>query len=132
MPSQSKYIAESIDRPAAEVYAYASDPANLPQWASGLGTAIENVGGQWFVETPQGRIALAFPKPNEFGVLDHDVTLPSGETIHNPIRVTADGSRSEIVFTLRRLPQMSDEEFERDAGLVAADLATLKRVLENT
>ena len=34
------------------------------------------------------------------------------------------------MFTLRRLPGMSDEEFARDANAVAADLTRLKRVLE--
>jgi hypothetical protein len=131
MPSQSKYIAESIDRPAADVYAFVSDPANLPEWAQGLGTAVENVGGQWFVDTAQGRVAVAFAQPNEFGILDHDVTLASGETVYNPMRVIADGNRSEVVFTVRRLAGMSDDEFDRDAGLVAADLARLKRVLED-
>ena len=67
---------------------------------------------------------------NDYGVLDHDVTLPSGEIIYNPMRVTKDGSGSEVVFTLRRLPGMSDEDFERDAKAVAADLARLKQVLE--
>jgi len=35
------------------------------------------------------------------------------------------------VFTLRRLPGMSDEDFARDAGLVAADLTRLKQVVES-
>jgi hypothetical protein len=30
-----------------------------------------------------------------------------------------------------RLPDTSDEDFERDAGLVQADLARLKRILES-
>jgi hypothetical protein len=77
-----------------------------------------------------GRVSVAFVPRNEYGVLDHDVTLPSGEIIYNPMRVTKDGSGSEVVFTLRRLPGMSDEDFERDAKAVAADLARLKRVLE--
>jgi hypothetical protein len=34
------------------------------------------------------------------------------------------------VFTLRRLPGMSDEDFTRDAEAVAADLSRLKRVSE--
>ena len=131
MPSESKYIAESIDRPAADVYAFASDPANLPEWAQGLGTGVKNVGGQWFVDTPQGRVAVAFAKFNEFGVLDHEVTFASGETFYNPMRVIADGDGSEVVFTLRRPAGMNDDDFDRDAGLVAADLARLKRVLED-
>jgi hypothetical protein len=130
MASESKQIVESIDRPVAEVYEYASNPANLPEWAPGLGTSVENIDGQWFVDTPDGRVRIAFAEPNTFGILDHDVTLPSGETIYNPMRVIANGGGSEVVFTLRRLPDMTEEEFVRDAGLVAADLAKLKRILE--
>ena len=132
MTSHSKHLSERIDRPAGEVYAYASDPANLPEWAPGLGSAVERVGGQWFVETDMGRVGFVFVERNPYGVLDHDVTLPSGETIHNPMRVIRDGDGSEVVFTLRRLPEMTDEEFARDAEAVAADLTRLKRLLEST
>ena len=132
MASESKQISEWIDRPAADVYEYASDPANLPQWAPGLGNSVENVDGQWFVETPSGRVGFAFVERNKFGVLDHEVTLPSGEVIYNPMRVVPHGDGCEVVFSLRRLPDMSDEDFTRDAGLVQADLTRLKRVLEAT
>ena len=130
MPPGSRQISESIDRPAAEVYHYASDPAHLPEWAPGLGSSVEDVDGRWFVETPAGRVGLAFVERNEFGVLDHEVTLPSGDVIYNPMRVVPDGDGCEVVFTLRRLPDMSDADFERDAGLVQADLNRLKRVME--
>lgn len=130
MPSDSRHIAEWIDRPAGAVYEYASDPAPLPDWAPGLGSSVERSGGQWFVATSMGRIGFAFAAHNDFGVLDHDVTLPSGEVVYNPMRVIADGSGCEVVFTLRRRPGMTDAEFQEDAGAVAADLARLKRVLE--
>ena len=77
-----------------------------------------------------GRIVIDFTGRNDYGVLDHQVTLPSGDTVYNPMRVIADGAGSEVVFTLRRPPGVSDEEFERDTGLVQADLNTLKKVLE--
>jgi hypothetical protein len=130
MTSTSRHLSQWIDRRADEVYDYASDPANLPQWAPGLGSAVEKVGEQWFVETSMGRVGFAFVQRNEYGVLDHYVTLPSGETFHNPMRVIADGDGCEVLFTVRRLPGVSDEEFARDADAVAADLARLKRVLE--
>jgi hypothetical protein len=130
MPSESRQISEWIDRRAADVYEFASDPANVPQWAPGLGTSIENVNGRWFVETGSGRVGLAFAERNQFGVLDHEVTLPSGEVIYNPMRVVPHGDGSEVVFSLRRLPDMSDEDFARDAALVQADLTRLKHVLE--
>jgi hypothetical protein len=130
MASESVQISERIDRHAAEVYEYASDPANLPEWAPGLGSSVENVDGHWIVETPSGRVGFAFVEPNKYGVLDHHVTMPSGELIYNPMRVIPDHDGCEVVFTLRRLPDMSDEDFVRDTGLVQADLTRLKHVLE--
>jgi hypothetical protein len=132
MPSESKHVSEWIDRPAADVYEYASNPANLPHWAPGLGRSVENVDGKWFVETDSGRVGVAFAERNKYGVLDHDVTLPSGEVFCNPMRVVPHGEGSEVVFSVRRLPDMSDEDFARDAGLVQADLTRLKHVLEGT
>ncbi|WP_179155191.1 SRPBCC family protein [Microbispora sp. GKU 823] len=131
MALESRHVSVWIDRHAADVYEYASNPANLPEWAPGLGTSVENVDGQWYVETPSGRAGLAFAKHNEYGVLDHDVTLPSGQVVYNPMRVIPDGDACEVVFTLRRLPGVSDEDFARDAGLVQADLARLKHILES-
>jgi hypothetical protein len=130
MPAESKQISESVDRSAADVYRYASDPANIPAWAPGLASSVENVDGHWFVETPAGRAGFAFVERNQFGVLDHEVALPSGDVIYNPMRVIPNGDGCEVVFTLRRLPEMSVEDFERDAGLVQADLTRLKRLME--
>jgi hypothetical protein len=130
MTAESRHVSERIDRPADEVYEYAVDPANIPEWAPGLGNGVENVDGAWFVDTAMGRVGLAFAERNTFGVLDHEVTLPTGEVIYNPMRVFPDGDGSEIVFTVRRRPDMSDKDFAEDAGAVAADLTRLKRILE--
>jgi hypothetical protein len=127
---RSRHLSVPIARAAGEVYAYASDPAHIPQWAPGLAASVEEIDGRWFAETPAGRASVAFAPINEFGVLDHDVTLPSGEVVHTPMRVIPDGDDSEVIFTLRRRPGMSDEEYERDAGLVAADLARLRELME--
>jgi hypothetical protein len=128
--SDSLHISTHIDQLAQEVYDYASNPSNLPEWAPGLGSSVELVDGQWIVESPMGRIVVAFAARNGFGVLDHYVTLPSGETFYNPMRVTVDGAGCEVVFTLRRQPGTSDEDFRRDADAVCADLIALKRVME--
>jgi len=131
MAPESRHVSERIDRPADEVYEYAVDPSNIPEWAPGLGSGVENVDGRWFVETSMGRVRVAFAERNAFGVLDHEVTLPSGEVVSNPMRVLADGDGSEVVFTVRRRPGMSDDDFAEDAAAVAADLARLKRILES-
>jgi hypothetical protein len=131
MGSRSRHISIGIDRPVAEVYDFAANPLNLPRWAAGLaGSSVERDGDQWFTQSPMGRITMTFAPRNDFGVLDHDVTLPSGETVYNPLRVIRDGEACEVVFTLRKGPEMSEESFERDADAVAKDLATLKALLE--
>ena len=131
MGSRSRHLSIGIDRPVAEVYGFAADPANLARWAAGLaGSTLERDGDQWFTQSPMGRVAIRFTPRNDFGVLDHDVTLPSGETVYNPVRVIADGAGSEVVFTLRQRPGVTDRDFERDAEAVVADLAALKALVE--
>ena len=127
---RSRHLSVHIDRPVAEVYAFASDPANLPRWAPGLGSSVVPEDGRWFVENPAGRVRVTFAPENAYGVLDHEVLTPAGETVYVPLRAIPDGEGCEVVFTLRRSPGMTDAEFERDTALVDGDLALLKRVLE--
>lgn len=130
MTSPSTHIGIYVERPAREVYGFASDPANLPRWAAGLASTVEQVDGKWLAETPGGTVVVAFEAPNELGVLDHEVTLPSGEKVYNPMRVIPHGSGCEVVFTLRRRAGMTDDDLAQDAEAVSADLVTLKEILE--
>jgi hypothetical protein len=131
MDFESRIVSAWIDRPVQEVYEYLSDPAHLPEWAAGLGDGIANEGDQWFLSSPEGRIGVEFVPRNEYGVLDHYVTFPSGETFYNPMRVTVGGKGSEVSFSVRRLEGMTDAEFDQDAGKVATDLVRLKGILES-
>jgi hypothetical protein len=128
--SESQHLSTHIERPATEVYAYVVNPANLPTWAAGLSGSIERREGRWFAESPMGEVEVTFVPENPYFVLDHDVKLPDGTTFHNPMRVIAAGSGCEVVFTLRRRPDQSDEDYEADATAIRTDLATLKRLLE--
>jgi hypothetical protein len=132
MATESRHISAWIARPAQAVYEFAADPANLPLWAEGLGRSVELIDGRWVAESPMGPVVVAFAAPNAFGVLDHDVAVPSGEIVSNPMRVIADDEYCEVVFTLRRRPGVTAAEFARDAATVAADLDKLKRVLEGS
>ena len=130
MRPESRHLSVYVDRPAEEVYTFASNPANLPRWAPGIGGDVVQEDGEWYVETLQGRARVRFVPANGYGVLDHEVLTPTGETVYVPMRAIPAGAGCEVVFTLRRMPGMTDEEYERDTGLVTADLARLKQVLE--
>ena len=111
----SSHVATTIDRSAGEVYAFVSDPRNLPAWAAGLAEQeVEHVDDEWVVRSPMGRVTVAFAPANAFGVADHDVTLPSSEVVTNPLRVIPNGSGCDVVFTVRQRKGVSRAEFAAD------------------
>ena len=77
-----------------------------------------------------GRVKVKFADKNTFGILDHDVTLPTGETMNNPMRVVPNNDGSEVIFTLYQRPGMSDRMFDEDAKAVTRDLEKLKTLLD--
>jgi hypothetical protein len=125
-----KNISVSILRSPPDVYAFASEGENLSTWASGLGHSVRGLNGEWIADGPLGQIRVRFAAPNDLGVLDHDVVLPSEATVHNPMRVVPNGPGSTVIFTLLRLPGVSEGKFADDAKWVEKDLATLKGLLE--
>jgi hypothetical protein len=131
MVFESVHVSTSVDRPAEEVYAFASDPRHLPAWAAGLAQQdVALIDGVWVSESPMGRVRIAFAPANTFGVLDHEVTLPSGETVSNPMRVVPNADGCDVVFTVHRRDGVSTDEFAADVEAVTADLATLRAVME--
>ena len=125
-----RYLSVSIELEPEAVYAFTSNPENLPQWASGLGQGVERAGEHWKVKTQQGTVGLRFTPHNEYGVLDHTVVLSDGTEVYVPMRVMPNGKGSEVMLVLFRQPEMDDAEFARDAGLMQNDLRALKRLLE--
>jgi len=130
---ESRHVSIWIDAPPEVVYEFAADPQTWPRWAAGLAEGgLRQTADGWVADSPMGQVTVEFTPPNGFGVLDHVVRLPSGEAVYNPLRVVPSGvgeRQCEVVFTVRRRG-MADAEFDADAGAVAADLATLKRLVE--
>jgi hypothetical protein len=127
---EARTISVSIRREWRAVYDFAHRPENFARWASGAAKSLRQEGADWVADGPDGRAILRFAARNDFGVLDHTVILGSGAEIQVPVRVVANGSGCEVMFTLFRQPGMTDAIFARDAEWVAKDLATLKALLE--
>ncbi|HEY9237752.1 MAG TPA: hypothetical protein VIP10_02830, partial [Burkholderiaceae bacterium] len=127
---ESRVVTATIDVACDVVYEFARTMENLPRWASGLARGVSCERGEWFTESPMGRVKVAMAPRNDFGVLDHDVTLPDGATVHNAFRVTPAGAGSVLSFVVLRQPGVAAEAFESDVAHVARDLAALKALLE--
>lgn len=128
MPTRIVHV--SIDRDWREVYEFAAMPENMPLWASGLADGLARDGDSWIARGPLGCARVKFAAENEFGVIDHVVTMGSGLSVHNALRVVPNGDGAEVIFTLLRLPGMSEVEFAADEAHVRKDLEALKALLE--
>jgi len=103
----------------------------IPQWAAGLSESLHETDRGWVARTPPGEALVRFSPYNDFGILDHRVTLPDGKDISIPLRMIANGGATDVIFTLFRQPGMDDVAFENDAAMVRKDLETLKALLES-
>lgn len=122
---RSQHVSQVIPAAPEVVYEYASNVDNLPEWAAGLAQgAVVRDGDELLVDSPMGRVVVRFVERNHFGVLDHDVTLPSGTVVRNAVRVIRHPDGAEVVFTVRQI-ELDDDAFARDVEAVAADLERL-------
>ena len=131
MPTMKARIVHiTIGRDWREVYTFAAKPENMPLWASGLSSGLAPDGTDWITSGPLGNARVTFSPLNDFGVLDHLVTMESGLKVHNALRVVPNGDGAEVMFTLLKLPDMSEEQFASDADWVTRDLEALKKLME--
>jgi hypothetical protein len=132
---ESRHVSIWIEAAPEAVYEYAADPKTWPQWAAGLAAGeLRKTADGWVADSPMGLVTVEFAPPNQFGVLDHVVRLPSGEAVYNPLRVIPGGVGGvgcEVLFSVRRRDGMTTAEFDADAAAVAADLDALRQLLEN-
>jgi hypothetical protein len=129
---KSMSLTVSINRDPRTVYEFVSNPENLPKWASKAFQSIKQDKGEWIAETPQGSAKVDLAQRNDFGVLDHYVSLSTlGVEVYVPMRVVKNGiNGSEVIFTLFYTSHMSEEKFAQDVKMVEQDLKNLKNIME--
>ena len=125
----SRTLTITIHRSPEDVYAFVSNPENFAKFVAFV-RSVRRERGEWILDTDVGQLTLRFAVANELGVLDHTVTLPSGEKVLNPMRVIPNGEGSEVIFSVFQRAGVSAEQFAADAKAVEADLKTLKTLLE--
>ncbi len=129
-PLKARTLSITINRDCAEAYRHLARPEHFPEWASGLAGSLRNVAGRWLAETPEGTVQIRFSEQNDFGVLDHWVHISPDVTLYIPLRLIPNGSGCELMLTLYRQADMTDEKFAADAEWVMRDLNTAKQMLE--
>jgi len=129
---RSEVIHLSILAPPRDVIAFLVDVHNWVTWAPWIRSITRSSARGWRFETDAGPMNVRFVEQNALGVLDHEVTLQSGVSVTNAMRVLANGSGSELLMVLFQSPDASADQFERDLEAVRDDLARIKTLCEAT
>ena len=121
----------SIDAAPAAVVAFMADLENWKAWAPWIKSVSRTAPNGWELDTGDGTMRMRFAAQNAFGVLDHEVTLASGVTLTNSLRVTPNGTGSELAMVLLQWPHLSDAEFDRDVQAVTDDFERIKAAIDH-
>lgn len=127
---RAEAIHVSILAPPQQVVDFLADVNNWKTWAPWVRAVEKSSGRDWTLDTDTGPMHLRFVERNSLGVLDHTVTLASGVSIFNSMRVVANGSGSELVMIVFQTPPATGEQFAQDVQAVRDDFARIKKVIE--
>ncbi len=121
----------TIDAPPDTVSADLADPSSHLEWATEFfnGVAEDQRDGTWQMNAPRmgGPVLMRIDGDTARGIIDMylaPVGAPFGAPI--PVRVVPNGDGSDVLFTLARFPNQSDEEWTEGIQSMNRELENLK------
>ena len=127
---RAEVVHVSILASPRQVFDFLADVNNWKTWAPWVRGVAKSSARDWTVETDGGALRLHFVEANSLGILDHTVTLASGDTIYNAMRVSPNASGSELSMIVLQTPPATSTQFEQDVQAVRDDFGRIKRVVE--
>lgn len=124
-------VTMTIDAPPETVSADLADPSSHLEWATEFfsGTAQDQGDGTWQMNVPRmgGPVLMRIGGDTRQGIIDMylaPVGAPFGPPI--PVRVIPNGGGSDVLFTLARMPNQSDQEWSEGLQSMKRELTNLK------
>lgn len=128
---RAEVVHVSILVPPQRAFDFLADVNNWRTWAPWVRAAEKDSDRDWTVDTDADTLHLRFVEANSLGVLDHTVTLASGVSVYNAMRVSPNGAGSELSMVVLQTPPATSQQFEQDVRAVRDDFARIKKVLES-
>ena len=85
--------------------------------------------GWWSFSTPRGNARLKFKENRSLGILDH-VFVDQDSQWNVPMRIISSGEESEIVITLIKPDELTDEQFDSRMVEIEQVFDNMKRIIE--
>ena len=125
MHQKSRTITFTVKRKTGEVF---NAILNIPPKM--FPDAIKSDDGSWMFKGPFGDAKLKFREDEKLGILDH-VYEDSEAKWDVPMRVVSNGDFSEVVITLFKPPNFTDELFEERTKEIEGIMQKMKEAIEN-
>ncbi len=87
--------------------------------------------GWWSFTGPYGKSQLKFNENKSLGILDHEYV--DEESAWNiPMRVISSGDYSEVVITLNKPDELTDEKFDQRMSQIEEMMVSMKNIIESS
>lgn len=85
--------------------------------------------GWWSFSTTRGNAKLKFKENRSLGILDH-MFIDQDSKWNVPMRVVSNGNESEVIITLIKPEELSDEQFNERMTEIEQVFTNLKKIIE--
>ena len=89
-----------------------------------------NDDGWWYFTGLHGKARLKFNENKSLGTLDH-LYIDEESSWNVPMRVVSSGDFSEVVITLNKPDELSDERFDQRISEIGEMVVTMKNIIES-
>lgn len=87
--------------------------------------------GWWSFTGPHGKSKLKFNEKKSSGILDHKY-IDEESAWDVPMRIVSSGDYSEVIITLNKPEELSDEQFDQRMKEIDEMITGMKEILEST
>ena len=89
-----------------------------------------NADGWWSFTGPHGKSKLKFSENKLLGILDHQF-VDEESTWDVPMRVISNGDFSDVVITLNKPDELTDEQFDQRMSEIGDMVVSMKNIIES-
>lgn len=86
--------------------------------------------GWWSFTGPHGKAKLKFNENKSLGILDHQY-IDAESKWDVPMRVVSNGDYSEIMITLNKPDELTDEQFDQRMTEIGEMVVSMKNIIES-
>lgn len=85
--------------------------------------------GWWSFSTPRGNARLKFNENKSLGILDH-MFIDKESKWNVPMRIVSNGDESEVIITLIKPDELTDEQFNERMIEIEQVFGNMKKIIE--